>query len=513
LAFSIFKDHGVLGINARNFDYIRAFNRKKAVRMADSKLQTKQFLSARGIPVPKLLSTIRARRELEKFDFNVLPDSFVLKPNAGFGGEGIIVVKEKIRDGVWRKVGGGQITEEELRDQSLDILDGKFSIASLPDIALFETRVTSIDFIPGLEVEGLPDVRVIVHNLIPVMAMLRIPTAASGGKANVHLGGIGLGIDMSSGKTTFATQYNKLIDELPGGIPAAGHQIPDWDKVLLIASQAQLHTNLGYLAADIVIDEKEGPVLIEVNARAGLMVQIANLAPLKKRLERVKGLSVDSPEKAVKLGKELFGRTGKVKKKYPKKDVVSYIEQGEIILSEGTHRVTVELDPTHETTGIDRAFAESLNLSKVKKGSDLVKLKILLGNQRIQTVAELIDLSKADYKVILGRRDLSGFLIDPTSQEEKVLPKAEPEESKKEIFDYVACDKKLMDIDRKIKLLHYLKPTNLFSEHKKFFASENYNPIFHYAALRFDPNQLKADLEKIKCPKTPLGKILSNKKN
>lgn len=479
--------------------------------MADSKLATKNFLSTRGIPVPKLIAAIRSHAEFEKFDFETLPDSFVLKPNAGFGGEGILVIKDKILDGVWQKIGGGKITEAELREHVEDILDGEFSIAALPDIAFFESRVDSIEFIPGLKVEGLPDIRVIVHNLIPVMAMLRIPTSASGGKANVHLGGIGLGIDLASGKTTHAVQFNNLLEELPGGIPITGHTVPDFDEILRIASQAQLHTNLGYLAADVVVDQKEGPVLLEVNARAGLMVQIANLAPLKKRLERVKGLHVESPEKGVKLGKELFGKIKK-KKKYPKKKVVDIVESAEILLKENAiHRVKVELDATHATTAVDSDLADKLNLDPVGESTKNVHLKIIVADERITTVAEKTDLSKENYKVILGRRDLTNFLINPVSREEKILPKEKKSDAVAQT-DFGLIDRKLVDIDKKIKLLHFLKPTNLLTEKKKFLASKKYEPQFSYRKLTFDPAKLLAELDLVKIPDTPLGGIFRDKK-
>ena len=507
---NFFSDHGVLGINARNLEYIRPFNRKKAVRMADSKLATKQFLSTRGIPVPRLIATIRSHSEFEKFDFSTLPNSFVLKPNAGFGGEGILVIKDKILDGIWQKIGGGKLTEAEIREHVQDILDGKFSIAAMPDVAFFEDRVNSIEFIPGLKVEGLPDIRVIVHNLIPVMAMLRVPTPESGGKANVHLGGIGLGLDLASGRTTHAVQFNHLLEELPGGIPVAGHQIPDFKQILEIATSAQLHTNLGYLAADLVIDQKEGPLLLEVNARAGLMVQIANLAPLKKRLEKVKGLKVDSPEKGVKLGQQLFGRVPK-KKKFPKKKVVNFVEPAEILLPENAiQRIKVELDPTHETTAIDQKLAEKLELTAVEENSRNVHLKIILAEERITTVAEKTDLSSANYKIILGRRDLGNFLIDPSLAERKVLPKEKTQTAPQ--ANWTMIDQKLAEIDKKIRLLHFLKPTNLLEEKDKFLASKKYNPTFIYKKLDFDPQNLLTELDQIQIPDLPLGSIFRDKK-
>lgn len=478
--------------------------------MADSKISTKHFLSTRGIPVPKLFATIRDYEELERFDFGTLPDSFVLKPNAGFGGEGILVITGK-QDGFWEKMNNEVATPDDLFDQVQDILDGKFSIVSLPDIAFFEQKINSIKFIPDLVVSGLPDVRVVVHNLVPVMAMLRVPTPESDGKANVHLGGLGIGIDLTKGETTHATQYNKLIDKLPGDISTSGHQIPHWNEILKIASEAQLHTNLGYLAADIAIDEKDGPVLIEVNARAGLMVQIANLAPLKKRLERIKGLKVESPEKGIALGQELFGKAVKKKKPAPTKTIVNYIEPAEILAEDTVHRVRAELDPTHETTAVDRKLAEKLNLPNVEKHGDSVHLKLRIADKRIQTVAKLTDLSSADYKIILGRRDLTGFLIDPTLQSEKNLPKTNPQPAKSQ-FDYQIIDQNLMAIDREVKLLHHLKPTNLAEEKEKFFTkSGDYDPVFYYHRLKFDAVKLRSSLNELKFPETPLGNILREK--
>lgn len=505
------KDHGILGINARNLEYLRPFNRKRAVKMADSKLKTKQFLAARNIPVPKLIATIRTAKEIEKFDFESLPESFVVKPDAGFGGEGILVITNKLAPNHWRKINDHTITLLELKEHLQDILDGRFSLASLFDLALFENRVKTTEFIPGLAVTGLPDIRVIVHNLIPVMAMLRLPTIESEGKANVHLGGIGLGLDLTTGETTYATSYNQLLTELPGGIPVRDHKIPYFTEILKIASEAQLHTNLGYLAADIAVDEKEGPVLIEINARAGLMVQIANLAPLKSRLERIRGLKVTSPEHGIKLGRQLFGKPTK-KKKSPKKPIINYIEPGEILSKDKNHRIRVECDPTREISVIDQELAQKIEL--VKAGLNSFHLKIILGGQRLKTIVESQDLSQADYKVILGRRDLTNFLIDPTLENptKNVLPKIKTTQSNP-AFDFAKIDRELFEIDRQIKLLAYLKPVNLLSERRRFFTQPKSEPIFKYPPLKFRVNDLLFRLNELNCPLTPLGKIFAAKKN
>lgn len=508
----LFNDYGILGINARNLEYLRPFNRRRAIKMADSKLKTKQFLAARDIPVPRLIATIRNLQELEKFNFANLPESFVIKPNAGYGGEGIIVIENKITKNFWRKINGGAIALLDLKEHLQDILDGRFSLASLPDLALFENRINSIEFIPDLKIAGLPDIRIIVHNLIPVMAMLRLPTVKSEGKANIHLGGLGLGIDLATGRTTHAVSENQILTKLPGDIPIQDHLIPNFFEILKIASYAQLHTNLGYLAADLAIDEKDGPVLIEINARAGLEVQVANLAPLKIRLERIRGLKVTSPEHGVKLGCQLFGKPTK-KKTLPKKSIIHYIEPGEILGKDKNHRVRVECSLAREISVIDQKLAQRIELSKIN--SDSAKLKILIGGQRLQTIAELQDLSQADYKVILGRRDLTNFLIEPTLEktEEKVLPKIQNKPTLAIEDLYKQLDQTLFEIDRQVKLLAYLKPTNLLLERRRFFNSTKIEPHFHYPKLKFDPKELYTSLAKLDFPETPLGQIFQSKKN
>src|SRR3989338_4486573 len=196
--FPFLNHYGVLGLNARNLLYIKPFNPKKAVAFADDKMKTKAFLSARGIPTARLFARIETRRQLNSFDFRSLPDECVLKPNEGFGGEGIIILKCR-RNGVFLEQGKTPITDERLREHIEDILDGKFSISGQADFAFFEQILVADDCFVPFRPAGLPDLRIVVFNLVPVMAMLRIPTAESAGKANVHLGGIGIGIDIANG--------------------------------------------------------------------------------------------------------------------------------------------------------------------------------------------------------------------------------------------------------------------------------------------------------------------------
>ena len=256
--FPFLSSKGILGLNARNLLYIKPFNPRKAVAFADDKLKTKAYLEARGIPVAKIYARIESRRQLKDFDFSSLPDECVLKPNYGFGGEGILILRGR-KGGQFLEQGRHPVTEERLREHIEDILDGKFSVNGRRDTAFFEKILVADSCFAPFRGSGLPDIRIVVFNLVPVMAMLRVPTALSHGKANVHLGGIGIGIDIAKGVTTHATQFNKVIRELPHGGSPAGIAIPHWEEMLLISSRIQQITNIGYLAVDLTIDAEQAP--------------------------------------------------------------------------------------------------------------------------------------------------------------------------------------------------------------------------------------------------------------
>lgn len=510
----IFKKHGILGINARNLLYIRPYNTKKAVRLADDKIKTKKFLEARDIPVPKTYGVIKSKEDLEKFDFDTLPNSFVLKPNFGFGGEGIIPVVNK-RGENWIKSSGDKITKEELKNHIMDILDGRFSISNVSDCAFFEHLIISHESIGKFAYEGLPDIRVVVHNLIPVMAMLRLPTEESDGKANLHLGAIGTGIDIAKGEVTYTSYKGKIIEEIPGIGKINGTKIPFWDEILMIASKAQLATNLGYLAADIAIDKNAGPLLIEINARAGLGVQIANLAPLRKRLERIEGVKVTTPLKGIRIAKDMFGNV--LEKEITQKtgkEVIGAEEYIEIILKEGTVKVKAEINTNIERSIIDENFAEEMklldDLSTYDDEKSILKLKFSIRGMRHQTIADVEAIKNPQYKIIIGSRDLKGFLIDPSKR-------SQPQEqrfkkSRKNEINYYEIDQKIVEASDKIKLLYHLRPLNLNEEKKKFFENFSYNPKFIYPELRFDPAELSEQLNEIETDESTLGNIFQKKK-
>ena len=522
MILNFFKKPQLLGINARNLLYIRPYNRKKAIRLADNKIKTKHFLKARGIPVPKLFAAIRTRKELESFDFNTLPNSFVLKPNFGFGGGGIIPI-EKREEGYFVKPGGDRFSTDDLRDHISDILDGRFSISGIADTAFFEQRIISDPTVGKYAYGGLPDIRIVVHNLIPVMAMLRVPTKESGGRGNLHQGALGVGIDIARGTATYVVKGSKVLHEVPGFGEIRNLKIPHWDEMLMISSKIQFITNLGYMAVDLSLDKTVGPILLEINARAGLAVQIANLAPLRKRLERIEGVKVSTPEKGVRIAKDMFGeQIEKEVEEISGKQVVGNEETVDLILRDGTRKVLAQINNEQEVTVLDVSFARAIGLPVDSTVSRFVlnrtfKLKLMLEGVRIQTLVTLRDLKGTGFKLIIGRRDLAGFLIDPTKKKasEVKLPK-ESKETKsadgKSKVNFFEVDRQVTDIDREVKLLYHLTPVNLAEEKEKFLKDPNYNPQFVYPDLKFESYALRERLKTVELDDSILGRLYDRKK-
>ena len=503
---SLLRPSGILGLNARNLLYIKPFNPRNAVAFADDKLKTKMFLGSRGIPVAKVYARIENRRQVQEFDFKSLPDECVLKPNEGYGGEGIVVLRGR-RNGEFLENGKTPVTERQLRNHIEDILDGKYSLSGHRDTAFFEQILTAHDCFARFRPAGLPDIRIIVFNLVPVMAMLRIPTAKSGGKANVHLGGIGIGIDIAKGVTTHATQYNRLIKELPHGGSPAGVVIPFWDEILLISTRIQQITNIGYIAVDITIDRDMGSTLLEVNARAGLMVQVANLAPLRSRLERVAGLKVSSPEKGVRLGQELFGEKVARASKEKNPPVLGTKESIAVSGTGGTVEITARIAPDRERSAFSpELVAELLERDMLEPTAEgnAYRVKFTLGGKKVQTAVESTEICGSE-RAMIGRRDLSGFLIDP-------LRTDAPTTRIRIRHDLRAVDRLLAQADNTFSLLRALKPVNLLEERRRAEKDRKYEPLFQYPPLSEDIEEIEKRMKIPVRDDSPLGELLKRKR-
>ncbi len=282
------RERGILGINRRNLDFTLRWNERRLYPLVDDKLQTKRLLDAAGIPAPKLLAVVR-----EHFEVRELParlealGSFVLKPSRGAMGNGIVVVVA--RDGEWLlRPGGRRMRMPDLQYHAASIISGLFALSGHADAAMLEERLVVHPDLAEVVSDGVPDLRVIVYRGVPVMAMTRLPTRRSGGRANLHQGAIGAGIDLAGGRTTRAVQGTEPLRRHPDhGRPLLGRRIPGWDRALEIAVRATDRTGLGYVGADVVVDAERGPLVLELNARPGLAIQVANGAGLRPRLRAV----------------------------------------------------------------------------------------------------------------------------------------------------------------------------------------------------------------------------------
>lgn len=300
---------GVLGINRRNADYVLKYNRRSCYPLVDDKLRTKAIALAAGISVPQLYGVVKFQFQLKELS-NLLAkyNSFVIKPAHGSGGEGIVIVSESTKKG-FRLANGTIVDLVDLRYHISTILGGTYSLGGRQDCALIEYKVEFDEIFDDLSYQGVPDIRIIVFLGVPVMAMVRLPTRMSDGKANLHQGAIGAGITIAEGKTVKAVWKNQIIDEHPDtGIEVEGVTIPHWDDLLNLAARSSQLTGLGLQGIDIVLDRTLGPLILEMNARPGLNIQIANRTGILPRFKLVEThiTSLSTVEEKVAFAKENF---------------------------------------------------------------------------------------------------------------------------------------------------------------------------------------------------------------
>ncbi|HFF2940885.1 TPA: alpha-L-glutamate ligase-like protein, partial [Vibrio cholerae] len=277
---------GIMGMNKRNHAYIGRYNDRSKYPLVDDKLKTKLIAQRAGCTVPKLIGVISNQAEV-KHIHEMVKDwpGFVIKPARGSGGKGILVVTSH-QAGVYTKPSGSNMNKEDVERHISNALAGLFSLGGKNDVAVVENLIQFDDCFEGFSYEGVPDVRIIVFKGYPVMAMMRLSTSASDGKANLHQGAVGVGIDIATGKAVRAVQFNKPVTHHPDtDKELATLVVPHWERLLTLAASAWEMTGLGYLGTDMVLDKEEGPMVLELNARPGLAIQIANGAGLLPRLQ------------------------------------------------------------------------------------------------------------------------------------------------------------------------------------------------------------------------------------
>jgi alpha-L-glutamate ligase-like protein len=300
---------GVLGINRRNAEYTLRYNARRLYPLVDDKLNTKKIAIAAGLAVPKLYGVIETQYQIRKLDAVLEQHAdFAIKPSRGSGGNGILVISGRSKD-LYRRISGMLMTRDELKYHASNILSGMYSLGGHPDRAMIEYRVKFDPVFEAISYLGVPDIRIIVFLGVPVMSMVRLPTRKSDGRANLHQGAIGAGIDIGTGTTLSAVSVNEIVTEHPDtGNKITGLKIPKWDTLLRLAAQCYELTGLGYVGVDIVLDEFEGPLILELNARPGLNIQIANRSGLLPRLKLIEKSreKIDGIEERVSFAKIHF---------------------------------------------------------------------------------------------------------------------------------------------------------------------------------------------------------------
>jgi len=305
-------ERGVLGLNHRNAGYTLWHNPRHLYPLVDDKLTTKQLAEEAGLAVPKLYGVVEIERQIRELSSRLKPyEDFVIKPAQGSGGDGIIVITGRRKER-YRKASGQILTQEDINHHVSNILGGLYSLGGHPDKALIEYRVQFDPIFDAISFQGVPDIRIIVFLGAPVMAMVRLPTRMSDGKANLHQGAIGAGIDLGTGRTLSGVCRNEIVTEHPDTEQTIiGVHIPHWETLLHQAAQCYELTGLGYQGVDLVLDKDKGPLILELNARPGLNIQIANRAGLLTRLQLVEQHASDlkSVEERIAFSKHHFAPT------------------------------------------------------------------------------------------------------------------------------------------------------------------------------------------------------------
>ena len=508
-------DFGILWMNARNLKYIKRFNPKKAIRLADNKLKTKKFLSLRGIPVPETFAIIDSRKTLFDFDRKSLPEKeFVIKPNKGSKWKGIMIVEMKeiwrkseenikkiwkngmfffsrfgekmkiFRKGsnewlifkVWKEV----YSYDDFIRRLIDILDWKYSLTFWWDKILIEEKLEPGENFKQFCQWWLADIRVIVFNLIPVAAMVRMPTPWSWGKANLAQWGVWLGIEVGSWKIKSMYYKRKIYTkDFPWDFAKFWRKkIPFWDDILLYSSKIQYFVNIWYLALDWVITD-EGPKLLEINARAGLEVQNASNLPLKRRLEKIADIKVDEPAKWVDIAKSLFT----TEKKVITLNKVLYLSQKWQIILEWEEedekiQITVEVDLKKTKNYISPDLYEKVvNWNEGDVVLDLYESEVRFKNLKFEKLESWLR------KVILGRDTVSQYYIKPIKKTYQDISFINPNKIiEAEVEDIKYLDEQIRLLNNRLNLNAILKPKNYLDELDNFITWwGHYNPKFEYS--------------------------------
>ena len=517
-----FKTYWLLGQNARNLNYIKEYNTKFAKKLADSKLKTKDFLRANNIAIPKTIDILIEHQQLNNNIFDKLEPPFVVKPNGGFWGKWILVFDKKTSDWNYITNDNQRFSTKELLLHFSNILDWFYSLSWNRDKVMIERKIELDEEIELLGTFWLPDIRIITFNMVPVMAMLRVPTKQSKWKANLHAWACWVWIDIWTWKLTFITLKGKIVKSIPGIWDVRWLKLPKWDIALALAVKVQQVTKIWYVGCDIVLDKRDWPLILEINIRPGLEVQVANMAPLKDRLEKVEWIFVNSVEKWVRLGRDLFSWDIEEKiKNITWKKVVWTKEYLHFNYNEKKYKYLADIKPSNTKSYIDRDFAiDVLKLEENNINKWVVKFEILLLGEVKKTKFIIKELWNVN--ILLWLNALKWFLIDPFKYKKWELPvwneniESGKNTAIKKNYEKLVkkIDEELLFIDKKLLILKAITPLNLKEEKIKFIESGwEYIPEFKYNEFKYDLEDLEDKLKKIEISDIPLASIYKRKKD
>jgi alpha-L-glutamate ligase-like protein len=274
-------------MNARNAGPVLGHNPRTLFPLVDDKLRFLELCRRIGVPTPAVFAVFERHGDLRHLGetLEAAPDC-VIKPARGSSGRGVVLLTG-LAEGGYRRHNGSVITLGELRRQVSDTLSGLYSLGGRPDRAIVQQRLRTHPALERVSYRGTPDVRVLVYRGEVALGMLRLPTLESGGRANLHQGGVGVGVDVGSGRTTRAVWRGRVVARHPDtGETLGGRDVPDWPAVLAMARTVARATGLGYVGVDVVPDAI-GPVVLEANARPGLAIQTATGIGLRGVLEEI----------------------------------------------------------------------------------------------------------------------------------------------------------------------------------------------------------------------------------
>jgi alpha-L-glutamate ligase-like protein len=416
----------ILGLNSRYL--YTSLNPNSAKQYGFSKTVTKELLAQHNIATAQVYHVFDSQDDTDNILWDNIPLPFVIKPASGSAGKGVWLIKSKIADEQsWLNYEGEKVTQADLELHIENILDGEFTTWGRNHKAIVEELVPPHPKLAKYTYKGTPDIRVIVFNSVPIMAMLRLPTKESEGRANLDRGAYGLGIDIGTGITTYGLKGKSehVTHFSDSKRKVNGIKIPQWTQVLELAVTAANAAGYVFMGADLFIHPEKGPMIVEVNGFPGLSIQLANKAGLKRRIERVEGLEVRDPKHGVKIGQALFAETFADKIRIEEGLTIIPIRPIIRVVGEDRRKTAIEalINTSRNRSAISQELAEELGLvdyddllwqqqESLEGKVPVVEVVFQIKNHTIKTAMVVSKrLNRTKHKVELGTKDTQGFLI------------------------------------------------------------------------------------------------------